>query len=186
MTIWILMILPWAVPVRSRQPESEKSTAPGQPPRSTTGAPVSVERDRTLVTVDRRVGDDPPTDLVQPQGRGHSSERCDGDHRGEMDDTLRTRRSAGISEPVSHSLEAPRPRTRAVDGTVASRVAPNAIRRRRSSSNDASTTPSGHSRTVTARVQRPVLGGGVASTGPRADRPREAHARRSAPPPSGA
>lgn len=41
MTIWILMIVPWVVPVRSRRPESAKSTAPRQAPRSTTGTPVS-------------------------------------------------------------------------------------------------------------------------------------------------
>ncbi len=42
MTIWILMLLPWSVPLRSRLSAQEKAPIAPQPTRSTAGAPVSL------------------------------------------------------------------------------------------------------------------------------------------------
>ena len=41
MTIWILMIVPWSVPVRAWRSAPAEAKAPRHPARSTTGAPVS-------------------------------------------------------------------------------------------------------------------------------------------------
>jgi hypothetical protein len=45
MTIWILMLLPWSVPLRSRLSAQGEATVAPQPARSTAGAPASLSVD---------------------------------------------------------------------------------------------------------------------------------------------